>query len=304
MSNEELVALIQIDQDREKHLEELYLNNIGIISEVAWKYSAYAEYEDLMQEAFIGILKAVELWRHDVGAKFVTYAYNWMCSTIQRYISDCGSSIRVPDKQRFLIIKYERTLQKALLDNPKGLSDKELSAYLRIDEGKVKQLKKDAQMLKLKSLDEPITNEDESLTIGDSVADNRNDIATIEEAINNEELADELWSIVDELEPLQAKTIRARYQDNLSYSKVAERLGETNDTIRYAESKAFRQLRRPHNKKKLQPFLSDDSIYSISVGCSGYGSFRATWTSAPERVALINELRNNRKEQLQELDSN
>ena len=291
MSNEELVLMIQRDQDKDKCLEELYLNNIGMISKVAYKYSAYAEYDDLMQEAFIGMLKAVELWRGDRGTNFMTYAYHWMCQAVQRYISNCGSTVRIPDNQLYQIIKYEKAVKDALMQNPRGLSDKELSWYLGIDESQVRQLKKDARMHQLKSLDEPRGVDNEYATLGDSVADERNDFETMDDQIQNEELAQVLWPIVDSLEPMQAETIRARYQDGLTFEQTAKRLELSRDKVRRTENMAFRRLRSSKNEKKLKPFLSDESIYSISTRCSGYGSFKNSWISAPERVVLLEEKR-------------
>ena len=62
MTNEELVRLIQDGIDTKANLWELYDRNRGFIADTVGRYSAYAEMDDLMQEAYFGLARAVELW--------------------------------------------------------------------------------------------------------------------------------------------------------------------------------------------------------------------------------------------------
>ena len=59
MTNEELVEQIQNGVNVKENMGLLYEQNIGFITKIVHPFSAYAEEEDLMQEAYIGLHKAV-----------------------------------------------------------------------------------------------------------------------------------------------------------------------------------------------------------------------------------------------------
>ena len=71
MSNEDLVLMIQGNEDKARHLGELYEQNRGAIANIAKRYSEYAEIEDLMQESFFGLSEAAARWDPEAGTKFI-----------------------------------------------------------------------------------------------------------------------------------------------------------------------------------------------------------------------------------------
>ena len=97
MSNEELVKGIQQQNiDVIDGMEQLYIKNKGIIHKIALRYSTYAELDDLMQEAYLGLYTATMHYDCSAGVKFITYAYRWICQAVTRYIESNGSIIRIP----------------------------------------------------------------------------------------------------------------------------------------------------------------------------------------------------------------
>ena len=96
MSNEELVKQIQGGINVHESLESLWENNSGYVVTIARKYEAAEELEDLINQGFIGLYKAAEMYKPDKGAKFLTYATYWITQSIQRYIQNCGKLSRVP----------------------------------------------------------------------------------------------------------------------------------------------------------------------------------------------------------------
>ena len=96
MSNEKLVKQIQDGINVHENLESLWENNSGYVATIARKYEVAEELEDLINQGFIGLYKAVEMYKPDKGAKFLTYATYWITQSIQRYIQNCGKLSRVP----------------------------------------------------------------------------------------------------------------------------------------------------------------------------------------------------------------
>lgn len=86
MSNEDLVLMIQGNEDKARHLGELYEQNRGAIANIAKRYSEYAEIEDLMQESFFGLSEAAARWDPEAGTKFISYASYWIRAAIISYL--------------------------------------------------------------------------------------------------------------------------------------------------------------------------------------------------------------------------
>lgn len=300
MSNEELVLKYQSTHDLEERKElltKLHEQNIGMIASIANRYDAYCEIDDLMQEGYLGMVTAIEHWNALKGATFASYAYYWILQNISKYAKNNGSALRIPEYQQSLMKKYERIVSDYYIKTAKTPPDRYLMLYLRINKQQLEQLKKDIEAMKLKSMDSPIISEGMNITIGESIADDTDQYQAVEDKIQNEQLANVLWDMVDNsLDSIQSTIIKEKYQNNRSTEDMADMLGISKGKVHNQTEKAMRVLRNYKNRKKLRPFLSDESIYSISLGCSGYGSFVNTWISAPERVILIEDARGQRLE--------
>lgn len=72
-------------------LEEICKKNKGIIRILANKFyldSKIMDKEDLIQEGFIGLIKAVEKFDHNKGTQFTTYLARWVYSKMHRYVTN------------------------------------------------------------------------------------------------------------------------------------------------------------------------------------------------------------------------
>ncbi len=290
MTNEELVLRIQRNEDKQHCLEMLYLQNKGMIAAIAKRYSTFVEFDDLMQEGFFGLCKACECWDSCKGEKFMTYAQYCIVSSISSYVSNNKNVVRIPEHQNQMIQKYNRLVDEHIKKTSKEPSDRYLILHLGITAQQLSQLKKDVQALKISSLQSPVNSEDESMTLESMIKDPVDVFDQVNDRIQNEQLAKELWDIVDSLEPEQSEVIRERYQKNRTQDGTAKILQKTPGNVANIESKAMRELRRPRNKKRLEPYhMKNSLIYSVSLGYSSLGYFTRSWTSAPEKAVLMAE---------------
>lgn len=290
MTNEELVLLIQNTDDKQEHLEELYLNNTGLIYEMANRYKSYADYEDLCQEGFFGLVKAAFSWTEEGGAKFATYARYLVMAYMQKYIENNGNVVRLPSNLRAQIMKLKRTTDDHIKLTGKKPTIKELSKKMLLPEKQITRIIEDALFLEIRSTNEILSNEDDSISLEDTIEDSKDLINQVEAAIQSEQLKKVLWDIVDSLDSDQAKIIHEKYQNCITNDQIAVIMGTTPGKIRTLEYKAFRELRKHKNTRKLEPFfMSDSRIFSISTNQTGLSSFNRTWTSSTERAVLMAE---------------
>lgn len=283
MSNEELVTLIQSGQ--KEYMEPLYEQNRSFIYQIANRYQGFAEVEDLLQEGFLSLYDAVAGYDPDQGVKFLTYAEYWIKQRLQRYIHNQSTVCRIPVHQRVMIVKYQKFLTTFQREYNRKPSEAEISHFMGISKSKVRQLKKDQLIANLDSLDRPLGGvEDDSIVIGDSVADSFDLEEDVIDRIQHEQMNQELWDCVDSLEDRQAKVIRQRYQENMSLKAVGEQQGITTERVRQIQSKALRALRKSKNARRLKSYAEE--FIMTDAYHSGLSNFRYTWTSSTERVAI------------------
>lgn len=287
MTNEEFVMKIKAGEDVQQNMALLYEQTKNFIRKIAWKYRQNDELEDLLQEGFLSLYDAVEGYDPEAGFSFISYAAFYLKTRFARYLADKGSCVQIPIHRLEDIRKYQRFCSAYFLEHGCEPSAKSVSQFMHISIEQVEQIKQNACMARLGSLDKPIKENEDETTVGDLIGDPNNHIEDAEERLQNDHLKTILWDCVDDLPEKQAETIKARYFEGLTLQETGERLGTNKEGARQMEAKGLRELRRPSRAKRLRPFYEDvERIRSMGMTGTGVEIFERTWTSATERVAM------------------
>lgn len=253
MSNEELVKGIQQQNiDVMEGMERLYIQNKGIIHKIALRYSGYAELDDLMQEAYLGLHTAVIHYDSTANVKFITYAYRWICQAITRYIENNGSTIRIPSHRHNLLLKYRRLLERYEKEYNRLPSTVEISAELQLFPDQVEKLQKDYNCMSTRSLDALVAGGDnEEITVMDTIPDNTDIENMVLDDILGKQFREEFWDIINEkLDENETLVITERFKNNHTRAELPDILPQieaeplTSNKCRSIEEKALRKLRR------------------------------------------------------------
>ena len=287
MTNEELVLAIQSGQ--REYLEQLYLQNTGMIEKIVRQFREQEAPEDLRQEAFFGIVRAADLWKPDKGANFISYAAYWIRQTIQRYICYSGGGVHMPADRRAIVSRYRRAASQYKLRFGRDPSGRELCALLEVTPGQLEQIRKDAATLNTRSMNEPVGGESEEITLADTIADQRDMISDVLEEIQREELARDLWECVATLEDKQAAVIRGLYREGRTPEKCGAALGMTAGKVRRLEFKALSELSRGRNARRLLPYLTESAAYDYGLRGNGVGAFRRKGSSQEAAMMYLEE---------------
>ena len=285
MSNEQIVAAIQDGIDEKDNMLQLWEKNHGMIRNWVNKYVGYAEREDLEQECYFGLYEAVKRYKADQGALFMSYAEYWIKQAMQRYIENHGRTVRVPAYLVQLENKYGRIESEFEKIYGREPSESELCHLLGIEREKLQEIKKSRKMVHIMSLEAPIGEGTEDITVADTVASEED----IEERCNRRfdynQMKKVLWETVDNLPDDQGEVIRKRYQDQMTLKEVGQQLGLGIAGARKIEEKGMRTLRIPSKSRKYKTYF-DTYLRTHTFHHVGLEQFNNTWTSEVEREVL------------------
>lgn len=243
--------------------ERMICSNLRLAYSVAKKYQWSTEaLDDLVQEANIGLMKAVERFDWRRGFRFSTYAMWWIRQQITRAIIDKARVVRVPVHVHDSVRKVLR--EREVLEAREGRheSEREISLRTGIPLAKVGHLL--SVLEDILSLDEP--DPEVELPRGDLLMDSESpDPAFIAEA---ESLRKTLIGMVGELDERSAKVISLRFglggEDAMTLEEVGQCFDVTRERIRQIESKAFGRLSR-RMRREVESFMDDAHVQEATV---------------------------------------
>jgi len=238
----ELAALIQ--QGDPKAREKMIKANLRLVVKIANDYSNFGlPLLDLISEGNIGLIKAVERFDPEKGGKLSTYAAWWIKQSIKRALANQSKTIRLPVHLVDKISKIRKMTAQLEEELGRLPTDEEIGYMLEIPTHKVTHLK--SVSVRPASLDAPV-GEDEGTTFGELIGD--------EEAINpldalqNNNVVDQIKRLVAELEPREAEIITLRFGLNgekpLTLEEVGDRFDITRERIRQLQNMTLMQMRK------------------------------------------------------------
>ena len=267
MNNELLVKIIQGKENAKEELKQLYLNNLPLIKKTAQKYANFAEFEDLLQEGYIGLYEAAYHYNSDINVKFITYATYWIRQAMQRYVENCCRSIRIPAHLVADIAKYKQFLGEYIQYHNREPLDKEICHFLGYTPKKLKEIKKAYMKYNVNSLDAEFINDGgDSITLGETLAGDEDVENSFINAEMKKQMETNLWQIVqDSLTEQENEVITEKYQNNKTRQEIADIMEDNVAFIRSMEDKAMRKLRMP----KIKRILEDRFDIAISKAYKG-----------------------------------
>ncbi|MGE5541798.1 MAG: sigma-70 family RNA polymerase sigma factor [Bacillota bacterium] len=208
--------------------DRLVQANKGLVVAIAarWRRVAGDEYEDILQVAYLGLLKAIDGFDPDRGTRFSTYAFPVIAGEIRRHLRDSGL-LHVDRSIRVSSLRVARAREAFEAREGREPTLKEISAEAGLALDDVVEALESVGPLHyldgaLCSLGIP-GEQDESERVIEDLA---------------------LRHALSRLEPRERMLISLRYRSGLSQEAVASRLGISQAQVSRHERKVLELLRR------------------------------------------------------------
>ena len=281
MSNEELVERIRNGYHVTENMQVLYENNLPLIKKFIKPYTYYESEEDLLQEAYFGLWEAVRHYESAENVLFMTYARYWIKQSIQRYMENSGSILRISSAYRQKIARYKKTVQEFEQTYGHTPTDEEIADYSLLPLSEIQKIK--TYMQEIVSLDAPIK-ADEELSLADTVADDFSLEEDTVDKIFKEYQQSELWGIVERYtDNQQEQVIRKYYKEGKTLSEIARESGISLERVRQHRSTGLRRLRM---SKSLREIREKCEIEEASVYRSGRHRLQEHGESIVAHIAI------------------
>lgn len=88
--------------------DEIVMGNIGLAYRMANKYKRRLEFDDALQTACLGMIRAIETFDENENTRFSTYADKCMRVKLNREIENNKATIQIPCSMQNLIREYKR----------------------------------------------------------------------------------------------------------------------------------------------------------------------------------------------------
>ena len=234
------------EAEMKKYKDELISRNLRLVVSRAKKFvNRGLDFEDLVQEGNIGLIKAIN--KHDAsrGTKISTYATWWIDQTIRRAISNKSKTVRIPTHIEFLQTQLSSAVAKLTNELGRIPTKEEI-----VERSGIPNLSTD-MLDKLERIAVHKIGMDDEMSTGVSMMDilpsdpSENPFNLTSKKL----LREKIRQILGTLPPRTEKIIRLRFgigepQEEMTLQEIADTVGLTKMGVRLVQNKGLEKLKK------------------------------------------------------------
>jgi RNA polymerase sigma factor (sigma-70 family) len=224
--------------------DHLVMVHAPLVEHCARGYLASGEpLDDLIQEGYVGLIKAVDRFNPEKGIKFSTYACHLISGEIRHYLRDLGRLIHEPGWHFELRQKISRAAETLSQKLDRVATPEDIAGHLSVKVETVREVLTRAQTLHVDSLDAASEGEEEGkLSIleryeTEKGGERRGDETRVDDQLFLEEA-------LPQLKDLEQKAVTLFFFEELSKSEIARRLDISVNYVSYLVKRGTENLRR------------------------------------------------------------
>jgi RNA polymerase sigma-B factor len=201
--------------------EELVDRFMPLARRLAARYAGGAEpFDDLVQVACVGLVKAIDRFDPDRGTAFSTFAVPTILGELKRHFRDRGWSVHVPRDVQERILKVERAMAELPAKLGHSPTVQEIGERIEASDEEVLEAMHAAQGHHAVSLDATSTMGD-----GDEPGPLRDRIGEEDISFDTVEYGEAIGPVLNEISERDRKVLHLRFVEDMTQSEIAERVG-------------------------------------------------------------------------------
>jgi RNA polymerase primary sigma factor len=250
LSPEEENALAErIKAGDEEAREQMIKANLRLVVKIARDYEGLGlPLLDLVGEGNIGLMKGVERFRPEKGAKLSTYAAWWIKQAIKRALANQSKIIRLPLHVTHKVSNIHRASIKLRERLNREATDEELADDLDLNPRRIRQYREVSRSPMW--LDCPISSDD-STPLAETVAD-ESSVAPFDDLLKDND-NDMLYEVLASLDERERMILTMRFGLDGAGQKTLEDIGAhfgiTRERIRQIQEAALQKMREKIEKR-------------------------------------------------------
>ena len=253
LTREEEIALAErVHRGDKEAREQMIKANLRLVVKIARDYEGLGvPLLDLISEGNIGLMKGVERFQPEKGAKLSTYVSWWIKQSIRRALANQSKTIRLPVHVTQKVAHIGRSALKLRETLEREATDQELADDLNLNSRRVRQYREASRPTIY--LDSPLS-ADDSTPISETVAD-ENAAAPFAELARDNDMS-LMYDVLATLDARESKILSMRFGLDDGTPKTLEQIGEhfgiTRERIRQVQEQALEKMRERIGKRDPQ----------------------------------------------------
>ena len=201
--------------------EELVERFMPLARRLAARYAGGAEpFDDLVQVASVGLVKAIDRFDPERGTAFSTFAVPTILGELKRHFRDRGWSVHVPRDVQERILKVERAMAELPAKLGHSPTIQEIGQRIEATDEEVLEAMYASQGHHAVSLDATSTIGD-----GDEPGPLRDRIGAEDLSFETVEYGEAIGPVLEEISERDRTVLHLRFVEDMTQSEIADRVG-------------------------------------------------------------------------------